>query len=138
MKQDTRGHVVDLRGAGRLAVAADRSHRGAAASRAAASGLAAAIDPPGTLMLAASSGIVRMTIDLGDREVVAVLVGVSSRAMEIGITVPVGYVNVWNRASGQDGATYSALEVEVRAHQQIDGFSKWLADAYGLALRPRT
>jgi hypothetical protein len=66
----------------------------------------------------------------------AVLVGISSKAMPIGMTMPIGYIERWNREFlGEDAATsYSSIIVRLRDRNQIAVFSQWLQDELDLRL----
>jgi hypothetical protein len=65
-----------------------------------------------------------------------VLVGISNKAMPIGMTVPIQYVERWNREFlGEDAATsYSSIIVRLKDRNQIAVFSQWLQDALDLRL----
>ncbi len=70
------------------------------------------------------------------RRVEAVIVGVSARAMQLGITVPINYIERWNREyMGEDAATaFSSIIVKVKDRNQIAPFSSWLKDTLDLRL----
>ena len=65
-----------------------------------------------------------------------VLVGISSKAMPIGMTIPIQYVERWNREFlGDDAATsYSSIIVRLKDRNQIAVFSQWLQDDLDLRL----
>jgi putative ABC transport system permease protein len=70
------------------------------------------------------------------RRVEAVLVGISSKAMPIGLTMPIQYIERWNREFlGEDAATaYSSIIVRLKDRNQIAVFSQWLQDSLDLRL----
>ncbi|MDB4963032.1 MAG: hypothetical protein JWP01_3031 [Myxococcales bacterium] len=70
------------------------------------------------------------------RRVEAVVVGVSKRAMPIGVTMPIQYIERWNKEYlGQEAATaYSSIIVKLRDRNQLAPFSQWLVDKQGLRL----
>ena len=70
------------------------------------------------------------------RRVEAVVVGVSKRAMPIGVTIPIGYIQRWNREFvGEEAAgSYSSIIVGLRDRDQLAPFSQWLVDEQGLRL----
>lgn len=70
------------------------------------------------------------------RRVEAVLVGISSKAMPIGMTMPIQYIEAWNREyRGEDAATtYSSIIVRLKDRNQIAVFSQWLQDDLDLRL----
>jgi putative ABC transport system permease protein len=70
------------------------------------------------------------------RRVEAVLVGVSARAMPIGLTMPIQYIQRWNREyMGEEAATtYSSIIVTLKDRNQIAPFSQWLQDELDLRL----
>lgn len=70
------------------------------------------------------------------RRVEAVVVGVSARAMPIGVTLPIQYVTRWNQEyMGEDAATaYSSIIVKLKDRNQLAPFSQWLVDKEGLRL----
>ena len=70
------------------------------------------------------------------RRIEAVIVGVSSRAMPIGVTVPIQYMKRWNAEfMGADAATsYSSIIVRLRDRNDLAPFSQWLIDKQGLRL----
>jgi hypothetical protein len=69
------------------------------------------------------------------QEIGAVVVGVSPRARDVGLTVPMGHVRAWNRALGKDDAGYSAVDVRLRRAAAVEGFGRWL-DEQGLTAGP--
>lgn len=70
------------------------------------------------------------------RRVEAVLVGISPKAMPIGMTMPIGYVQRWNREFlGEDAATaYSSIIVRLEDRNRIAVFSQWLQDELDLRI----
>jgi hypothetical protein len=70
------------------------------------------------------------------RRVEGVLVGVSSKAMPIGMTMPIQYIERWNREyMGEEAATtYSSIIVTLKDRNQIAPFSQWLQDELDLRL----
>ncbi|TMQ21969.1 MAG: ABC transporter permease [Deltaproteobacteria bacterium] len=70
------------------------------------------------------------------RRVEAVLVGISNKAMPIGMTMPIPYIQRWNREFlGDEAATsYSSIIVRLRDRNRIAVFSQWLQDDLDLRL----
>jgi len=70
------------------------------------------------------------------RRVEAVLVGISHKAMPIGMTMPIGYIQRWNREFlGEDAATaYSSIIVRLKDRNRIAVFAQWLQDELDLRL----
>ncbi|HEY3803156.1 MAG TPA: ABC transporter permease [Kofleriaceae bacterium] len=70
------------------------------------------------------------------RRVEAVLVGLSTKAMPIGMTVPIQYIERWNQEYlGKEAATtYSSIVVTLRDKNQLAVFAQWLQDALDLRL----
>jgi len=70
------------------------------------------------------------------RRVEAVVVGVSTRAMQVGVTMPIEYIRRWNKEyMGDEAATsYSSIIVKLKDQEQLAPFSQWLIDAQGLRL----
>src|SRR4030095_9570552 len=70
------------------------------------------------------------------RRVEAALVGISSKAMPIGMTMPIQYIQRWNREFlGEEAATaYSSLIVRLKDKNRIAVFSQWLQDDLDLRL----
>jgi putative ABC transport system permease protein len=70
------------------------------------------------------------------RRVEAVLVGISHKAMPIGMTMPIQYIQRWNREFlGEDAATaYSSIIVRLKDKNRIAVFSQWLQDDLDLRL----
>lgn len=76
------------------------------------------------------------TIKRRPRRVEGVLVGVSSKAMPIGMTMPIQYIQRWNREyMGEEAATtYSSIIVTLKDRNQIAPFAQWLQDSLDLRL----
>ncbi|MGN6104626.1 MAG: ABC transporter permease [Kofleriaceae bacterium] len=70
------------------------------------------------------------------RRVEAVVVGVSSRAMPVGVTMPIQYIKRWNQEyMGADAASaYSSIIVTLKDRTQLAPFSQWLIDKQDLRL----
>ncbi len=70
------------------------------------------------------------------RRVEAVVVGVSRRAMPIGVTMPIGYLQRWNEeyVDKTAASSYSSIIVTLKDRNQIAPFSQWLVDQQGLRL----
>lgn len=70
------------------------------------------------------------------RRVEAVIVGVSTRAMPVGVTVPIQYMKRWNAEyMGPDAASaYSSIIVRLKDRNDLAPFSQWLVDKEGLRL----
>lgn len=70
------------------------------------------------------------------RRIEAVIVGVSSHAMPIGVTMPIQYLKRWNAEyMGQDAASsYSSIIVRLEDRNDLAPFSQWLVDEQGLRL----
>jgi ABC-type antimicrobial peptide transport system permease subunit len=76
------------------------------------------------------------TIKRHPRRVEGVLVGVSQKAMPIGMTMPIQYIQRWNKEfMGEEAATtYSSIIVTLKERTQIAPFSQWLQDSLDLRL----
>jgi hypothetical protein len=76
------------------------------------------------------------TIKAKPRRVEGVLVGMSQRAMPIGMTMPIQYIQRWNKEYMGDEAasTYSSIIVTLKDRTQIAVFSQWLQDELDLRL----
>lgn len=70
------------------------------------------------------------------RRVEAQLIGISPKAMPIGMTMPLEYIRRWNREFlGEEAAgTYSSIIVTLKSKDQLAVFSQWLQDDLGLRL----
>jgi hypothetical protein len=66
----------------------------------------------------------------------AVLVGINNKAMPIGMTMPIQYIQRWNREFLGDEAatTYSSIIVRLRDRNRIAVFAQWLQDDLDLRL----
>jgi len=98
-----------------------------------------------TFMAERAGGRLRFTILLGDtmvaggskkskvkdsdkRQIEGMLVGVSTKAMNIGMTIPIEYVRRWNlEFSGEEAANrYSSIVVTLKDKDRLAPFSTWL------------
>ena len=70
------------------------------------------------------------------RRIEAVLIGLSDKAMPIGMTVPIGYVQRWNREYlGPEAAkNYSSIVVTLKDKAQLAVFAQWLQDKLDLRI----
>ena len=70
------------------------------------------------------------------RRVEAVLVGINTKAMPIGMTMPIQYIQRWNREFlGDEAATaYSSIIVRLKDRNRIAVFAQWLQDDLDLRL----
>jgi hypothetical protein len=70
------------------------------------------------------------------RTVEAVLIGVSPKAMPIGMTIPIEYIARWNREYIDDKAasTYSSIIVTLKDPKQLAVFAQWLKDEHDLRI----
>lgn len=87
----------------------------------------------GDTMVAGSN----LSIDVNKhREVGAILVGVSPKARQVGLTIPIGYVERWNREFAGDkvASEYSSIIVTLRDKDQLAPFSQWLQDELKLKI----
>jgi len=64
------------------------------------------------------------------RRVEAVVVGVSTRAMPVGVTMPIQYIRRWNQEyMGPEAASsYSSIIVTLKDRNQLAPFSQWLIE----------
>lgn len=71
------------------------------------------------------------------RTVEGLLLGISPKAMPIGMTMPIDYVERWNREyAGEDAATaYSTLVVTLREKDDVAPFAQWLREDLELQLK---
>lgn len=76
------------------------------------------------------------TIKHRPRRVEGVLVGISNKAMPIGMTMPIQYIQRWNREfQGEEAATtYSSIIVTLKDKAQLAVFAQWLQDKLDLRL----
>ncbi|TMQ08704.1 MAG: ABC transporter permease [Deltaproteobacteria bacterium] len=79
---------------------------------------------------------IRFVTQRGGLNAKAVLVGISNKAMPIGMTMPIPYIQRWNREFlGDEAATsYSSIIVRLRDRNRIAVFSQWLQDDLDLRL----
>ena len=70
------------------------------------------------------------------REVEATVIGISSKAKKIGMTVPLAYIQRWNTefVSAEAGKTYSSIVVTLKQREQLAVFAQWLQDKLDLRL----
>jgi hypothetical protein len=70
------------------------------------------------------------------RRVEGQLIGISAKAMPIGMTMPIEYIRRWNREFlGEEAATtYSSIIVTLKSKGDLAVFSQWLQDDLGLRL----
>ncbi|MBK7535149.1 MAG: ABC transporter permease [Myxococcales bacterium] len=70
------------------------------------------------------------------RRIEAQLIGISPKAMPIGMTMPIDYIRRWNREYlGEEAAgTYSSIIVTLKNKDELAVFSQWLQDDLGLRL----
>ncbi len=56
------------------------------------------------------------------------LVGISRKAIQVGLTVPIGYIRRWNAEFVSDDAArhYSSIVVDVKHKDDVAGFVKWV------------
>lgn len=82
------------------------------------------------------SGSTRTVREQDQLQVEAMLIGISDRAMPIGITVPIQYMRKWNKEFGGEGAdtTYSSIIVTLADKDRLAPFSAWLTEEAGLRL----
>jgi ABC-type antimicrobial peptide transport system permease subunit len=94
-------------------------------------------------------GKMRLHMDLGasmvqvanlkasPRRIEGVLLGISDKAIPIGVTVPIGYVERWNREYlGEDAATtYSSIAVQLESKDDVGPFGTYVEKQLGLRLQ---
>ena len=70
------------------------------------------------------------------RRIEAMLVGLSDKSMPIGMTVPIGYVQRWNREYLGDAAAknYSSIVVTLKDRDRLAVFAQWLQDKLDLRI----
>ncbi len=73
------------------------------------------------------------------RQVEGMVVGISDKAMPIGVTVPIGYMERWNREFVGDEAAevYSSIEVVLEGREAVAPFAGWVQDELDLSLADR-
>ena len=71
------------------------------------------------------------------RHVEALMVGISDKAMQIGMTIPIQYVRRWNAEfAGEEAATsYSSVVVILKQEGDVAPFAEWLRDKLDLRLK---
>ncbi|MBE7448394.1 MAG: ABC transporter permease [Kofleriaceae bacterium] len=86
----------------------------------------------GDTMVAGSN----VAVSAKHREVGAILIGISRKAKRVGLTVPLGYVERWNREfAGEDKAKqFSSIIVTLRDKDRLATFTTWLQDEPKLKL----
>lgn len=86
----------------------------------------------GDTMVAGSN----VSVNAAHREVGAILIGVSKKAKRVGLTVPIGYTERWNRefAGEQASKEFSSIVVTLRDKDRLAPFTKWLSDEPKLKL----
>jgi putative ABC transport system permease protein len=77
-----------------------------------------------------------VTLRHGQHTVEGVLLGISSKAIPIGVTIPIGYVKRWNReyVGEEAGAIYSSIAVKVRDKDDVGPFGAWVQRDLNLQL----
>ncbi|HLU64644.1 MAG TPA: ABC transporter permease, partial [Kofleriaceae bacterium] len=87
----------------------------------------------GTTMIEATSS----TVKAPPRRVEGVLLGISDKAIPIGVTVPIGYVERWNREYlGEEAAsTYSSIVVKLEGKDDVGPFAAWVEKDLDLRLQ---
>ncbi len=80
----------------------------------------------GNTMIAGAGSITKTR----PRRIEAVIVGVSQRAMRVGVTMPIQYITRWNQEyMGNEAATsYSSIIVKLKDRNQLAPFSAWLIE----------
>ncbi|MBK9069664.1 MAG: ABC transporter permease [Myxococcales bacterium] len=77
-------------------------------------------------------------VQVGSRQryVEGMVIGISPKAMQLGATVPIQYVQRWNREflNEQAGSTYSSVMVSLKSREQVAPFAQWVDDGLGLRL----
>lgn len=75
-------------------------------------------------------------LDTEPYKVEGVLVGVSDRAIPIGVTVPIGYVRKWNKefVGEKAASTYSSVVVTLHSPDQTAEFGAWIVKELDLRL----
>ena len=87
----------------------------------------------GSTMVAAAN----KTLKARPREVEGVLLGISDKAIPIGVTVPMGYIKRWNlQYLGEEAAsTYSSIVVTLEDKSEIGRFGAWVEKELDLRLQ---
>jgi hypothetical protein len=83
-------------------------------------------------VIAGSGGVTKKR----PRRVEGVIVGISNRAMQLGMTMPIEYLERWNREyMGEQAATaYSSIIAKVKDSDKIAPFVSWLKDVEDLRI----
>ena len=70
------------------------------------------------------------------RRVEAVLIGISNKSMPIGMTMPIQYIERWNKefVGKEAGSTYSKIVVTLKDRNQIAPLQQWLEDKLDLRI----
>ena len=86
----------------------------------------------GDTMVASAAGNLRSK----PRMVEATLLGLSDKAIPIGVTVPIGYVKRWNAEflSDQAAKEYSSVIVRLKDKNDVAPFGSWIAQGLNLRL----
>jgi ABC-type antimicrobial peptide transport system permease subunit len=87
----------------------------------------------GATMVQAATGTLRSE----PRRIEGVLLGINDKAIPIGITVPLGYVERWNREYLGDEAatTYSSIVVQLEGKSDVGPFAAWVERELDLRLQ---
>ncbi len=87
----------------------------------------------GATMIEATSSSLKSS----PRRIEGVLLGISDKAIPIGMTVPIGYVQRWNREfMGEEAAsTYSSIVVQLEDKDDVGPFATWVEGELGLRLQ---
>ncbi len=77
------------------------------------------------------------TMKSGPRRIEGVLLGINDKAVPIGVTVPIGYVERWNREFLGDEAasTYSSIVVQLENKDDVGPFASWIEKDLDLRLQ---
>ena len=86
----------------------------------------------GDTMMAGSN----VSVTAAHREVGGILIGISKKAKRVGLTVPIGYVERWNKEFVGEAASkeFSSIVVTLRDKDRLAPFTKWLQDEPKLKL----
>lgn len=70
------------------------------------------------------------------RYVEGMVIGISPKAMQLGATVPIQYIQRWNREflDAEAAQAYSSVMVRLKSREQIAPFAQWVEDELGLRL----
>jgi putative ABC transport system permease protein len=77
------------------------------------------------------------TLKARPRQIQGVLLGISDKAIPIGITIPMGYVKRWNQQYlGEEAATtYSSIVVQVTSKDAVGPLAAWIEGELDLRLK---